>query len=157
MTLSRRDALRIAAASWLALGTRPLRAAESDATPKAKDLVIGHPQAAEVGRQILTEGGNAVDAAVAAALVAGVVAVSQCGIGGYGGHLVVGLPDGKVSSIDFNSAAPAAARPDMFPLDAAGRVQGGVNSHGWLAAGVPGTLAGLQRALDRFGSHRSIS
>ncbi len=100
----------------------------------------------------MTEGGNAVDAAVAAALVAGVVAVSQCGIGGYGGHLVVGLPDGKVSSIDFNSAAPAAARPDMFPLDAAGRVQGGVNSHGWLAAGVPGTLAGLQRALDRFGS-----
>ncbi len=101
---------------------------------------------------MLADGGNAVDAAVAAALVAGVVAVSQCGIGGYGGHMVVARPSGQVMAIDFNSSAPSDARPDMYPLDAAGHVKGGVNSHGWLAAGVPGTLAGLQLALDRFGS-----
>ena len=39
----------------------------------------------------------------------------RTGIGGYGGHLVVARPDGKVTAIDFNCGAPAAARPDMFP------------------------------------------
>ncbi|HEV3142568.1 MAG TPA: gamma-glutamyltransferase, partial [Gemmataceae bacterium] len=94
----------------------------------------------------------AVDAAVTAALVAGVVAVPSCGIGGYGGHMVIGRPDGKVSAIDFNSAAPEAARADMFPRDEKGFVKGGINVHGWLAAGVPGTLAGMQLALDKFGA-----
>lgn len=102
--------------------------------------------------KILADGGNAVDAIVSAALVAGVVAVSRCGVGGYGGHMSIGLPSGKVTSIDFNSAAPAAARADMFPLDAKGRVKGNVNEHGWLSAGVPATLAGLQLALDKYGS-----
>jgi gamma-glutamyltranspeptidase / glutathione hydrolase len=45
-------------------------------------------------------------------------------------------------------------RPDIFPLDARGNVRGAINQHGWLAAGVPGTLAGLQLALDRFGTLR---
>ncbi len=115
-------------------------------------LVIGHAEGAEAGMRVLAEGGNAVDAAVAAALVAGVVALPMCGIGGYGGHMVVGWPDGKVAAVDFNSAAPAAARDDLFPLDADGHVRGAVNTHGWLAAGVPGTLAGLQLAIDKFGT-----
>lgn len=123
-------------------------------TPEAPGLVIGHPQGAAAGIQVLANGGNAVDAIVAAALVAGVVAVPACGIGGYGGHAVIGLPGGKVSAIDFNSTAPAAAREDMYPLDASGRVRGRINQHGWLAAGVPGTLAGLQLAIDRFGTRR---
>jgi gamma-glutamyltranspeptidase/glutathione hydrolase len=76
----------------------------------------------------------------------------MCGIGGYGGHMTIGLPDGKVTSIDFNSTAPAAARPDMFPLDANGKVKNNVHVTGWLAAGVPGTLAGLQLALDKYGT-----
>jgi gamma-glutamyltranspeptidase/glutathione hydrolase len=115
-------------------------------------LVVGHPEANEAGMKVLAEGGNAVDAIVAAALVAGVVAVSRCGIGGYGGHMAIGLPNGKVTSIDFNSEAPTAARPDMFPLDAKGNVKGGINSHGWLAAGVPATMAGLQLVLDKYGT-----
>jgi gamma-glutamyltranspeptidase/glutathione hydrolase len=102
--------------------------------------------------RVLADGGNAIDAIVSAALVAGVVAVSRCGIGGYGGHMTIGLPNGKVTSIDFNSEAPAAARPDMFPLDAKGNVKGSINVSGWLAAGVPGTMAGLQLALDKFGT-----
>ena len=101
---------------------------------------------------VLADGGNAVDAVVAASLAAGVVAVSRCGIGGYGGHMTIGLPSGKVTCIDFNSEAPAAARADMFPLDKKGTVKGGVNKHGWLAAGVPATLAGLQLALDKYGT-----
>lgn len=116
--------------------------------------MTGQVEGAAVGRRILSEGGNAADAAVAAALVAGVVAVPMCGIGGYGGHLIVGWPDGRVAAIDFNSAAPAAAHERMFPLDAQNRVRGGVNQHGWLAAGVPGTLAGLQLAIDRFGKRK---
>ena len=92
------------------------------------------------------------DAAVAAALVGCVVNVSKCGIGGYGGHMVIGLPDGKATAIDFNSAAPAAARADMFPLNKNGSVKGNINERGWLAAGVPGTLAGLQLALEKYGT-----
>jgi gamma-glutamyltranspeptidase/glutathione hydrolase len=107
----------------------------------------------QVGNEVLAAGGNAVDAIVAAALTAGVVAVPSCGIGGYGGHMVVATADGKkVTAIDFNSAAPAAAKEDMFPLDAKGQVKDNVHLTGWLAAGVPGTLAGLQLALDRYGT-----
>src|SRR5436190_22175137 len=116
---------------------------------KGHGLIVGHPEGADAGTRVLADGGNAVDAIAAAALVAGVVAVSRCGIGGYGGHMTIGLPNGKVTSIDFNSAAPAAARPDMFSLDAKERVKDDANMHGWLSAGVPGTMAGLQYALDK--------
>src|SRR4051794_36743703 len=120
--------------------------------PKAQGLVVGHTEGSEAGMQTLAEGGNAVDAIATAALVAGVVAVSRCGIGGYGGHMAIGFPNGKVASIDFNSEAPKAARADMFPLDEKGNVKGNINKHGWLAAGVPATLAGVQLALDKYGS-----
>ncbi len=121
---------------------------------RTRGLVTGQPEAALAGMAVLAAGGNAVDAAVSAALVAGVVVVGGCGIGGYGGHLVIATPAGKVEAIDFNSAAPAAARADLFPLDDKGQVRGGINAHGWLAAGVPGTMAGLQLALDRHGSRK---
>ncbi len=110
---------------------------------KGRGLVVGHREGAQAGMAVLADGGNAVDAIVAAALVAGVVAVPKCGIGGYGGHMIIGLLDGKVTSIDFNTEAPKAARAEMFPVDAKGLVKGDVNVHGWLAAGVPATLAGL--------------
>lgn len=117
-----------------------------------RSLVTGQAEAAEAGNAILAGGGNAIDAIVAAALVAGVVAVPATGIAGYGGHLVLTRPDGTVSAIDFNSTAPAAAKPDMFKADEQGRVEGGVHLHGWLACGVPGVLAGLQLALDKHGT-----
>ncbi|HMC88682.1 MAG TPA: gamma-glutamyltransferase [Gemmataceae bacterium] len=152
--LDRRDLLKLGGSTLLGvwLGGTGLRAQDKPVT-KSRGSITGQTQAAQVGARVLAEGGNAVDAAVAAALVAGVVAINQCGIGGYGGHLIIALPGGKkVTAIDFNSAAPAAARPDMFPLDASGKVPRGVNVHGWLAVGVPGTLAGLQLTLDRYGS-----
>jgi gamma-glutamyltranspeptidase / glutathione hydrolase len=150
--LDRRTFLKVAGAVLGLSG--PLLAADPPAKA-AKGLVLGQPQAAEAGLAVLAAGGNAVDAAVAGALVAGVVAVAGCGIGGYGGHLVIARPDGdKVTAIDFNTAAPAAARDDLFPLDDKGAVKDGINSHGWLAAGVPGTLAGLQLALDKYGSQK---
>jgi gamma-glutamyltranspeptidase/glutathione hydrolase len=117
-------------------------------------LVTGQPHGAAAGRAVLAVGGNAVDAVVAAALVAGVVEVGGCGIGGYGGHMVIAPARGKVVATDFNSAAPAAARADLFAPDAKGAVKGQANTFGWLAAGVPGTMAGLQLALDRHGTRR---
>jgi gamma-glutamyltranspeptidase / glutathione hydrolase len=151
--LHRRDVLKLSAGVCLAPCLRAF--ADGDTPAPAKALVVGQPEAARAGLDILAAGGNAVDAAVAAALVAATVAIQHCGIGGYGGHMMIALAGGKkVTAIDFNSAAPAAAKEDMFPLDDKGNVKGQVNGHGWLAAGVPGVLAGLQLALDHYGSFR---
>lgn len=115
--------------------------------------VAGPPLAREVGLRVLADGGNAIDAAVATAFSAAVVAPYQCGLAGYGGHMKIALAGPKkITSIDFNTMAPAAARADMYPLQADGTVKDQVNDIGWLACGVPGTLAGLQLALDRYGS-----
>lgn len=152
-TYTRRQALWLTTGAVVGAGGGFLRASESEASA---GRVEGWPESAVAGRAMLAEGGNAVDAIVAGALVAAVVAPQMCGVGGYGGHCIVAKPDGSVSAIDFNSAAPAAFREDIFPLDAAGNVVGAVNEAGWLAAGVPGILAGLQLALDQFGT-RSFS
>src|SRR5262245_25278160 len=95
-------------------------AALAAAPPARKDmrgLVTGQPVGAAAGMEVLACGGNAIDAAVAAALVAGVVDPSMCGPGGYGGHMVIAPAKGKVVALDFNTAAPAAAKPGMFPVD----------------------------------------
>ncbi|OWK40151.1 gamma-glutamyltransferase [Fimbriiglobus ruber] len=138
----------------LGAGLLPLdgRATGSPLDAAQKGLVTGQAEGAEAGRAVLAAGGNAVDAIVTAALVAGVVAVPGTGIAGYGGHLVIAKPDGQTIAIDFNSTAPAAITPNTFTVDENGNVKGEVNTYGWLAVGVPGVLAGLQRALDRFGT-----
>lgn len=149
-SLTRRRALRLAAASLSAPFI--LRAAES--SPKhPHGVVSGEPTAEKVGARVLAEGGNFVDALVAAALAGAVAAPHQTGIGGYGASIIIASADGKkVICIDANSAAPAAAHAAMFKPDGKGVVTGRVNETGWLAAGVPGILAGLQLALDRHGT-----
>src|SRR6476620_8817132 len=80
--------------------------------------IENEPVGAAAGRRVLEQGGNAIDAMAAAALVTCIGSPTQCGIGGYGGHMTIGMAGGKkIVSIDFNSAAPAAATPGMFPLD----------------------------------------
>ncbi len=117
------------------------------------NFVCGEIAGAKIGEEILARGGNAVDAVIAAALAAGISSPSKCGAGAYGGHMVIALAGGKkIVSIDFNPPAPALARSDIYPLDEKGKVIGGVNFHGWLAAGVPGVLAGMQLAIDRYGT-----
>src|SRR4051812_46391218 len=110
----RREVLRSMSAGLLSL--------VAGGTPPNPGIVTGHPEGAQAGMRMLAAGGNAVDAALTAALVAGVVWPQMCGPGGYGGHLVIARAGGQVVAIDFNSAAPRAARPDMFALDDAGQV-----------------------------------
>jgi gamma-glutamyltranspeptidase/glutathione hydrolase len=103
--------------------------------------------------RVLREGGNAIDAVVAAGLASCVAVPARCGVGGYGGHMIIGIAKSrKVYCIDYNTAAPLAARPDMYPRNERGEVIGKLNFHGWKAVGVPGTMAGFQMALDKFGT-----
>lgn len=97
--------------------------------------------------------GNAIDAAVATALIAAVQAPSQTGIGGYGLSAIVATSGGRqIIAIDANSTAPQSMTRDVFQPGPDGNVPGRINDVGWLAAGVPGVLAGLQLLIDRFGS-----
>jgi gamma-glutamyltranspeptidase / glutathione hydrolase len=100
--------------------------------------------------ETLRRGGNAVDAAVAAAAVLGVVEPYSCGIGG-GGFMVIRTPHGKVTTIDSRELSPQAMRPDSFLADGAAPEFDDVRYSG-LSAGVPGTVAGWERALRRYGT-----
>jgi gamma-glutamyltranspeptidase / glutathione hydrolase len=136
----------------VAAGLATAGAMAAEATGPA-GAIRGEPTAEKTGLEILAAGGNAVDAIVGAALVAAIVVPHQTGIGGYGGHATLAVENGRrITSLDFNSLAPAAMNPDVFPLDGNGKVIDQKNMYGWLAAGVPGILAGLQLALDRYGT-----
>src|ERR1044072_4065073 len=84
-------------------GIAATRAIAAPPQKRNDGIVIGNSEGAEAAQEIFAAGGNAVDAMVAAALVAGVTAVPMCGIGGYGGHMTIATASGRMSSIDFNS------------------------------------------------------
>ena len=104
------------------------------------------PAAARAGRAVLARGGNAIDAAVTTVLALGVARPQSCGIGG-GGFMVYRSPDGAVRALDFRETAGAAMTATSLS---------GPGLHktftGHLTVGVPGTLAGMASALDRFGT-----
>jgi gamma-glutamyltranspeptidase / glutathione hydrolase len=104
----------------------------------------------EVGRQILADGGNAVDAAVATAFALAVTYPSAGNLGG-GGFMLVSLANGEVYAQDNREKAPAAAHRDMF-LDAQGNVDRNLSISSLQASGTPGSVAGLLDALERFGT-----
>jgi gamma-glutamyltranspeptidase / glutathione hydrolase len=107
-------------------------------------------RASEVGAQILREGGNAVDAAVATAFALAVTYPSAGNLGG-GGFMLIGLANGDVHALDSREKAPGAAHRDMF-LDADGNVDRRLALNSLQATGVPGTVDGLLLALERFGT-----
>ena len=104
--------------------------------------------ASEIGAEVLRRGGNAVDAAVATHFALAVVNPEAGNIGG-GGFMVIRMADGRTASLDFREKAPLAATPDMY-LDGRGAVTHG-SRVGHLAAGVPGSVAGMWEAHQRFG------
>ncbi|MFG1464835.1 gamma-glutamyltransferase [Xanthobacter sp. DSM 24535] len=106
--------------------------------------------AARVGADILRQGGNAVDAAVAMGYALAVVHPC-CGNLGGGGYMLVRLADGTATFIDFRETAPGGASAGMY-LDGAGNVIPEASLRGWQAVAVPGTVMGLDAALARFGT-----
>lgn len=104
-------------------------------------VVSAHPLASKAGVLIMQQGGNAVDAAIATQLALAVVFPEAGNLGG-GGFTVARLKNGNNISIDYRETAPGAAHRDMY-LDANGEAQTRKSLDGHLAAGVPGTVAGL--------------
>jgi gamma-glutamyltranspeptidase / glutathione hydrolase len=113
-------------------------------------VVTSQHYATEVGAAILRQGGNAIDAAVA---VGYALAVTHpcCGNLGGGGFMTIHLAGGKDTFLNFREQAPLAARADMF-LDAHGTVVSERSLNGYLAAGVPGTVMGLEMARQKYGT-----
>jgi gamma-glutamyltranspeptidase/glutathione hydrolase len=112
-------------------------------------VATDHALSAKAGAEILARGGNAVDAAVAAALSAGVVQPAGSGLGG-GGFAVVVQADGTRASLDFREVAPAGASRDMF-LDASGGADSALSRASGLAVGVPGESRGLMQLVENWG------
>jgi gamma-glutamyltranspeptidase/glutathione hydrolase len=126
-------------------------AALSNTVSGTNGVVTSRSQiASDVGIEILQQGGNAVDAAVAVGFALAVTYPSAGNIGG-GGFMVIRLEDGTVVTQDHREKAPGAAFPDMF-LDDAGNVDRRKSLYSAQAAGVPGSVAGMLDALERYGS-----
>lgn len=106
--------------------------------------------ASEVGRDILKQGGNAIDAAIATAFALAVTWPPAGNIGG-GGFLVFHNAEGDVFTIDFREKAPLASTKEMY-LGKDGKVYRNANHDSLLAVGVPGTVAGLYKAHKKWGS-----
>ncbi len=122
-------------------------------------VVTPQPEATECGIEVLRAGGNAVDAAIAAAFVQGVVDPLMCGIAGFGSMAVWRAADGAHEYVDFHAPAPAAATPDMWEdlIEGEARdgygftLRGRVNDIGYLSVCVPASLRAYATAHERHG------
>ena len=112
-------------------------------------VVTIHHDASDAGVEILKQGGNAVDAAVAVGFALAVVYPAAGNIGG-GGFMLIRDKHGKTHFLDYREMAPAAASRDMY-LDEHGNVIPGMSLVGYKASGVPGTVAGLAYAQKHYG------
>lgn len=112
-------------------------------------VVTVHALATQVGVDILRQGGNAVDAAVATGFALAVVHSPAGNIGG-GGFMLIRMADGKTHFLDYREKAPAAAKADLY-LDEHGNVIPGASEIGYKAIGVPGSVAGMVHAEQKYG------
>jgi gamma-glutamyltranspeptidase / glutathione hydrolase len=131
----------------------PTRAAtkQPTATGRGGAIATVDLEASEAGMEILRAGGNAVDAAVAAAAVLGVTEPFSCGIGGGGFMVIYRASNKSVTTIDHRETAPAAMHPESFFEGGAPLGFDDARFSG-LSAGVPGTVRGWSRALARYGT-----
>lgn len=138
----------LAVLALLVSGT--LHAASTPAVEAKNGMVVTSQYlASQVGTDILKMGGNAVDAAVAVGYAQAVVN-PYCGNIGGGGFMTIHLADGTDTFINFRETAPAAASADMY-LDKEGKVTKDASLYGYLAAGVPGTVLGMDSAQKKYG------
>jgi gamma-glutamyltranspeptidase / glutathione hydrolase len=115
-------------------------------------VVTSEPNASQVGIQILKLGGNSIDAAVAVGFALAVTHPQAGNIGG-GGFMVIRMVDGSSTSFDYREKAPAKSVKDMF-LDEHGRFVPQRSQVGYLACGVPGSVAGMLLAHEKYGKLR---
>lgn len=123
-------------------------------------IVAAQPESTEAGAVVLKQGGNAIDAAIACALVAGVVDPQMCGIAGFGSMQVYMPKRGIHTCIDFHAKAPAATRPDQWEHLIEGEARDGfgfilrdrVNDLGYQSIAIPGSLKAYYEAQTEFGT-----
>ncbi|HXO35254.1 MAG TPA: gamma-glutamyltransferase [Candidatus Acidoferrales bacterium] len=132
-----------------ACGEQPCFASTEPVHAQHGIVVSVHELASQAGVEIMQAGGNAVDAAVATGFTLAVVHPPAGNIGG-GGFMLIRMADGKAHFIDYREKAPAAATRDMY-LDGQGRVIEGASEYGYKAIGVPGSVAGLVYAEQKYG------
>ena len=124
-------------------------------------VVTQHHGASDIGARVLSDGGNAVDAAVAAGLAIGAVEPWMSGLGGGGCMMVFDAKSKRAHAVDFGMRAPLALDPSDYPLEPASKdddlfgwpaVRDQRNVHGPLSVAAPGLVAGYALALERFGT-----
>jgi gamma-glutamyltranspeptidase / glutathione hydrolase len=135
-------AVMISNAPFMAASTLPERARHGM-------VVSVHELASRAGVEIMQAGGNAIDAAVATGFALAVVHPPAGNLGG-GGFMLVRMADGTLHFLDYREKAPAAAKADMY-LDAQGNVIEGASEYGYKAIGVPGSVAGMVYAEQKYG------
>src|SRR5690242_3712777 len=136
----------LAIAALVAAASGPVHAAQAH-----RAMVVAENElAAKAGVEILSRGGNAVDAAVATALAVGVTNPASCGIGGGGFMLIYLARAHSFFALDYRERAPLAASATMYVRN--GKTDEELARAGPLAVAVPGEIAGLDAALRRFGS-----
>ena len=141
----------IATLATLALAGSQVQAAAPAPVAATHGMVVSaHRLATSAGLDVLKGGGNAVDAAVAVAYALAVTFPEAGNLGG-GGFMTIRLANGRSTFIDFRETAPAAASATMYQ-DAAGKVVPLRSTRGFLAAGIPGTVAGLELARSKYGT-----
>ncbi|MBW4524493.1 MAG: gamma-glutamyltransferase [Phormidium tanganyikae FI6-MK23] len=130
----------------------PIARSQSFPLDRTKQGMVAsaHPLASQVGLEILKQGGNAIDAAVATTLAISVVEPFSAGIGGGGFMLFYQAQNNEMKALDFRERAPIKATQNLY-LDAQGKVRPNASTDGYLAVATPGTIAGLYQAHQQYG------
>ncbi|MBB3997387.1 gamma-glutamyltransferase [Aureimonas pseudogalii] len=137
-------------AALLALPIPALAASPAPVAAENGMVVTAQRLASEVGVAVLKDGGNAVDAAVAVGYALAVVYPTAGNLGG-GGFMTIRLKDGRTTFLDFRERAPGRATKDMY-LGPDGNPVDGLSTDGYLAVGVPGSVAGFEYAREHYGT-----
>ncbi|MES0089394.1 gamma-glutamyltransferase [Mesorhizobium sp. M0030] len=152
MPLTRRTLIGVTLSFAIALAPSGALHAASPQPAKGEHgmVVTAQHLASEAGVEVLKKGGNAVDAAVAVGYALAVVYPNAGNIGG-GGFMTIRFKDGKSTFLDFRERAPLAATKTMY-LDKDGNPVKGASLDGYLAVGVPGSVAGFEMAREKYGT-----